>query len=85
MLEKSFGKRMVLTLDSVVFVFPDANVKGNRALVASRQWLISMPVLLAWFMDRTPLSLADIDEFIEENGVFSVLIDALFYRNKDQK
>ena len=44
-----------------------------------------MSVLLARFMDRAPLSLADINEFIEENGVFSVLTDTLFYRNKDQK
>ena len=35
-------------------------------------------------MDRAPLSLADINQFVEENRVFPVLIEALFCRNIDE-
>ena len=36
-------------------------------------------------MDRGPLALADVDQFVEQDGVFSVQVDVLLYNIQSNK
>ena len=66
---------MVLTLDSFIFFPTDGDIErawSDTGCVPLFQLLVGRGSV-----DRRPLTLANVDQFVEQDGVFSVQVDVL--------
>ena len=81
-LEESFGESVVLSLNSFVFLPADGYVErswANACGVPLLQLLVR-----GGTMHRGPLALTDINQFVQQDGIFAVQVNVfLFWTAKD--
>ena len=70
---------MVLTLDPLVLLLADGDVEGSGTDTASN---ITLLLLRGGPMHRRPLTLADVHELVQQDGIFTIQIDVFLYEGK---
>ena len=68
---------MVLALDSFVFLLADGDVQRSWTNAASNITFL----LRGRTMNRRPLTLADVNEFVQQDGILAVEINVFLYKN----
>ena len=68
---------MVLTLYSIVLLLADGNVEGSGAFLFASRFLQLFQC--GYAVDRGPLTLRNVHKLVEQNCIFTIQPDVLFY------